>query len=956
MRMSLRVALVSERRRAFAVFAGSLIAVLLSRAAKAQSYRLAYSFSGDMGASRCTLAQTADGRLYATTELGGAFGQGSLFVLNPDGTGGYSHITLHSFSGGDGANPRSALTEGRDGRLYGTTENGGPTDGGTVFQIDQAGNLITLHSFAYFAKPRSALIQATDGNFYGTTYDTTYGGSVFRIDASGWFITLHEFGRTAGDGRSPQASLIQARDGSFYGTTSQGGTTGLGTVFRMDSLGQVTVLHSFKSEEGFQPTASLIQGTDGDIYGTTEVGGSERFGTAFKMDLAGNLTVLHSFSEMDGANPSGLLLANDGNLYGTTGYGGANKNGTVFRLSTLGTFTIIHNFTGSDGFGQKGPLIQASGGDFYGMTYQGGRNNRGTVFKISASGTLTTLRNFGIPEGAAPGSALLPANDGSFYGTAYGGGAFGSGTVFRIDAVGTLTILHSFSGYNGVPSNDGGYPRAGLIHASDGSFYGTTSGGGAFGNGTAFKISAGSLTIIHSFRSSEGSAPIAALIQASDGRFYGTTSGGGGSQGNGTLFRMDSTGGLTVLHAFSGQIDGAGPYASLLQASNGSFYGTSSLGGANGSGTVFRMDSSGNVTTLHAFSGIDGAVPHAALVQAPDGNLYGTTTGGGGGWGTIFRIDVAGNFTKLHDFDFTRDGATPEAPLLRASDGNFYGTTSKGGAGLIGGTIFRMETSGVVSVVYKFDGNVGFYSDGRIPTGSLVEGAPSVLYGTLSQGGAGGAGAIYRLSLDAILRAEGLAIEAPASVLAGTPFTIIVKALDSSGRPAESYRGTIRFDVVDSRAVRPFTYTFTAVDAGSHAFINGFVLYALGPQNIGVTDSVISSVSGATGVAVTPVRWAIIVAKSGNAGGRVTSVPTGIDCGDFCSATFADSSIVTLKVTPDPGFVLDGWSGSLDCSDALLTADSNKICVPRFDMIPVRPARSPSRGPRRVDRKAPTGQ
>ena len=292
-----------------------------------------------------------------------------------------------------------------------------------------------------------------------------------------------------------------------------------------------------------------------------------------------------------------------------------------------------------------------------------------------ATDSFEVLHSFG-PEAGDSEAPLLQGSDGKLYGTARRGGVTGQGSVFTLTPVGTggftFANLHSFI------RSDGATPYAGLIQATDGDFYGTTSSGGANGYGTVFKIdAAGNLTPLHSFASSDGANPYAGLIQASDGDFYGTTN-LGGSGGRGTVFKMDSAGNLTTLHAFNNS-DGANPYANLIQGSDGNFYGVTSLGGI-GYGTVFRMDAAGNLVTLHDFGYYgDGAGPYAALVQATDGNFYGTTVQGGSTvYGTIFRIDASGNFATMHDF-VVSDGANPQSTLIQGADGNLYGTAGGGG-------------------------------------------------------------------------------------------------------------------------------------------------------------------------------------------------------------------------------------------------------------------------------------
>jgi uncharacterized repeat protein (TIGR03803 family) len=365
------------------------------------------------------------------------------------------------------------------------------------------------------------------------------------------------------------------------------------------------------------------------------------------------LTTLHSFSSSDGANPNtALVQGSDGNFYGTTYYGGANNKGTVFRISPSGSLTNLHSFSGSDGSTPTAVLVQGADGNFYGTTFAGGGSGSGTVFEISSSGSLTTLWSFtGQGDGGKPYAGLVQGSDGNFYGTTMYGGTStncknGCGTVFRTATYyGSLTTIYSFS------SGDGAHPVAGLIQGSDGSFYGTTEGGGTNGFGTVFRIStSGTLTTLYSFSLNEGYEPHAGLVQGSDGYFYGTTP-FGGTNDNGTVFQISTSGTLTTLCKFLGYPNGGVyPYGGLVQGSDGNFYGMTSGGGTNDDGTVFMISSSGSLRYVHLFDGTDGEAPEAGLVQGSDGNFYGTTfyggTGGscgGNGCGTVFKLTVSLN-------------------------------------------------------------------------------------------------------------------------------------------------------------------------------------------------------------------------------------------------------------------------------------------------------------------------
>ena len=364
------------------------------------------------------------------------------------------------------------------------------------------------------------------------------------------------------------------------------------------------------------------------------------------------------------------------------------------------TFTTLHSFDGTDGTNPHAGLVQATDGNLYGTTYLGGADNDGTVFKITPSGTLTTLHSFaGYPtDGGNPDAGLVLATNGDLYGTTYEGEASDAGAVFKITPGGKLKILYSFCSQ--INCTDGYFPYAGLIQATNGYFYGTTYLGGTNNQGTVFRIITPSDTLktLHSFdittNPMDGVEPYAGLVQASDGNFYGTTY-GGGSYLYGTVFKITTNGTLTTLHSFD-VTDGYFPTAGLVQATDGNLYGTTFAGGANDQGTVFKITPSGTLTTLYNFDVTHGAYPWAGLVQANDGNLYGTTyAGGANGQGTIFKITIGATptLTKLYDFcslSGCTDGYEPVAGLVQATSGELYGTAEEGGVNG-DGTVFSLS-------------------------------------------------------------------------------------------------------------------------------------------------------------------------------------------------------------------------------------------------------------------------
>jgi len=346
------------------------------------------------------------------------------------------------------------------------------------------------------------LVQGRDRNFYGTTRGAggNNPGTVFNVTAGDTLTTLAVLAT------QPYSGLVLATDGSFYGTTALGGANGWGTIFKMTSMGTLTPLYSFCAQtncsDGVFPLFGLVQASNGKLYGTTPSGaavGSQ--GTIFEITRAGEFTTLHSFNGADGASPSGpLIQATNGNLYGTTGAG----FGTVFEITPTGKFKTLHVFNGADGSGPSMGLVQATDGNFYGTTQQGGADNNcpygcGTVFKMKPTGELKTIYNFcsqpHCTDGSDPISGLVQAPDGNFYGTtAESGnktacGGYGCGTVFKLTPKGALTTLYTFCSQTNC--TDGAGPQAGLLQATNGYFYGITTGGGASGDGTVFSLSTG---------------------------------------------------------------------------------------------------------------------------------------------------------------------------------------------------------------------------------------------------------------------------------------------------------------------------------------------------------------------------------------------------------------------------------------------------------------------------------
>jgi uncharacterized repeat protein (TIGR03803 family) len=418
--------------------------------------------------------------------------------------------------------------------------------------------------------------------------------------------------------------------------------------------------------------------------------------------------------------------------------------------------------------------------------------------------TFTTMVNFNGTNGANPfNMSLIQGPDGNLYGTTFVGGANNLGTIFMVNptstGVQTPTTLYSFAGSSANPP-DGANPAAGLVLASNGVFYGTTSAGGANGGGTVFSMipptspgGTATVTILYSFCQvqetsgycADGNNPQAPLMQASDGNLYGTTVSGGNACiviecGGGTIFSVTPGGAVNVALASFGSGGGEGPAAALVQDSNGIFYGTTLTAGNNPGGTVFEFSLGGEAPPLYYLGGTPGP-----LIQASNGYFYVTVAGklpnNGGTGSTLLGFTTVpptppSAVTTVYTFCSNTslnpgepgviclDGADPYSGVIQASDGNLYGTTSLGGTNLGGnennslclleaelldgcGTIFEIPpvtggTTGTLTTLHNFGGTDGFNgTNGTFPLpayggNGLVQATNGVLYGATVSGGA----------------------------------------------------------------------------------------------------------------------------------------------------------------------------------------------------------------------------
>ncbi len=360
---------------------------------------------------------------------------------------------------------------------------------------------------------------------------------------------------------------------------------GLGALATLAAQGQTfNVLYSFTGSvgDGAYPSGGVVRDAGGNLYGFTLYDGAG-YGTVYKVDTSGNETVLHSFNLTDGSGPQGSpVMDAAGNIYGITGAGGALQSGTVFKLDTSGNLTVLYDVPAQPRAG----LARDAAGNLYGTTFIGGDFGNGTVFKLDTSGTVTVLHSFGSSpdDGILPTAPVYVDAAGNIYGTTENGGAFTYGTIFKVDASGNYTVLHSFT------NTDGAYPAAGLIADSAGNLYGTAYDGGASNLGVVFKVdTAGNLSVLHSFTGSPDAAkPAGGLVRDAAGNLYGTAV-LGGAAGLGAVFKVDPSGNATVLYSPTGTPDANEPYGDLISDAAGTLYGTTYQGGASNVGTVFSL-------------------------------------------------------------------------------------------------------------------------------------------------------------------------------------------------------------------------------------------------------------------------------------------------------------------------------------------------------------------------------
>jgi uncharacterized repeat protein (TIGR03803 family) len=540
------------------------LGVIFSFDPATESFAKLFDFDEPEGASPYgDLIQSADGKLYGTTVSGGLFSSGIIFSFDVSSL---SFTKMFDFDGAQGSAPIGGLLQATNGKLYGACTNGGLFDEGVIFSFDPASSIYTLLknlALTDASSPNGSLTQGVDGKLYGTTYagGATNTGVIFSIDPlSSEYTKLKDLDYTSGD--MPLGSLTETIDGTLYGMTSYGGGGDLGVIF---SFNPVTATYTklkdiSNNETGANPSAGLLKAKNGKLYGMTASGGIFGAGIIFSFDPIGQtFTKLVDFDIVNGANPYGCLVeATDGKLYGMTYGGGTSGMGVIFSFDrSSSTLVKLHDFDGVNGAHPYGNLLQAADGKLYGVsatvTNPCGRFDPcdgGLIFSFDpASSTFHKLKDFGAAVGQSLG--LIQGKDGKLYGMT----RTNPGFLFSFDpASNDMEQLKTFGGDDGVT------PSGLLMQGQDGKLYGMTIQGGVFDAGVLFAFDPVSLAYIKlKDFGIDGIYPYGSLIEASDKKLYGTTiSGGSGLQG--IIFSLDpATSMYSTVAEYDGS-NGAAPY------------------------------------------------------------------------------------------------------------------------------------------------------------------------------------------------------------------------------------------------------------------------------------------------------------------------------------------------------------------------------------------------------------
>ena len=664
--------------------------------------------------------------LLGTSQFGGESEGGTIFDVSLSG----SHTFLHEFELNNGRVPNgNQMREGSNGLIYGAIRNG--VGGQVLFELDPVTGVyteidqLTTGSGVPLGAP---MFQFELNNALQIIGISEYGGAngsgaIFSYDVpTKSQVTLHDFNMT--DGHQPASGVFKASNGLYYGTCQFGGASNMGTLWSYDSgTSTFSLLHEFDGVSGNTPKGDIVE-IAGSLYGVTRFGGASGIGTIWKYNLGtGVHTLLHSFTTSNQIT-KGLEIGPDGLLYGVSTYLGNYNYGFVFSFDPgTNTYAEVHHFDDTAGQYPEAELTTV-GSKLYATTTNGGSTFNGLIYSYEpATGTLAVEQEFSGIDGNQPADKMLWHSNGLIYGFGKQGGLDGDGTIYSFDPVTKviLPVVHLDYGPEGV------HPVGKQAMASNGKVYGHTSKGGVNGDGGIyeFDLTTSTYTLIYSFDMSEGGFPNGGItIGPGDVIYGGLTS--GGSTGAGTLYSFDINSGIFTVLRHCDWSTGGYPYTAPIVLNN-KLYGGMGYGGANSEGVLYEYDlGTSTYSMLHQFSTLEGSLLNSTPLLINDKLYFKTHNGGANYVGALHSYDLnTGTYSNIHSFNNTF--YAPNSDLIQASNGLLYGTVSSGGNNNRGG-IFSLDIStNSVTTLYHFDASNG---GGDNRGGFLEDGSTGVLYNT----------------------------------------------------------------------------------------------------------------------------------------------------------------------------------------------------------------------------------
>ena len=590
----------------------------------ANTFSVKYIFNNDMGElPRGSLCLASNGKLYGISYSGGQNGAGTIFSYDPELDIFSKQKDLESTL--FGKYTIGSFVEHSNGKLYGATSEGGLYGDGTLLEYDPALNILNnIYDFdASFdgSSPRGRLLSADNGKLYGTTYNggANNEGTLFEVDINSPypFTVLLDF-ESVTKGANPNSNLMLTEDNHILGVTRRGGDNNDGIIFKynLDS-NTFTKLMDFESlATGKIPRGGLYKGNNGKYYGTTESGGGlQAGGVIFEYDFQLNdFNKLFSFlSSETGAKPQGKLLTSDSNKFYGVASKGVYNAGILYEFDrSLSTYTVLYNFDSNGKVPSAAALLD--GNDIYGITMYGGTNDNGVIYRYNLSSqTYTQLLDFDeLITGHNP-AGFVKATNNKFYGVNRVGGETNAGILYEYDVT-TNSFTKKITFFTDL---DGRSPSS-LVLFDNGKIYGTTTHGGAYNAGILFEFDplTDSYSKLLDFEpASMGGIVNSPVVQGDNGVLYGVSS-YGGANNKGTLFAYDYQNNLFVKLFDFNDTTGYRSRTKLVFNSNNKLLGFTYLGGANGVGTMFEYDIlDQNFIVKHDYTVDEGFSPGTELIS-----------------------------------------------------------------------------------------------------------------------------------------------------------------------------------------------------------------------------------------------------------------------------------------------------------------------------------------------------